>query len=337
MRLRVRRALLAVALFALPSAANWNDTPTGLDLKKLRQFPLTKLHSGLLKAGASFSFDGIAALVGSGSLPDVRLRGSAKSGKKWLVDLFALDEVWRGDLDGNGTQDYVFFAGGPYFNGSSIPLYSLSFLLMDADRLPVPVFTTVYFGENGDGIRHVVDLDGDHHAELLISDYDENASDPRVPVLWSGHWVHQLYRFRNFGLEVAKGIHGGISFPRVHNWSYRTTERMDVPSPMPTEPARMYEYQTSAAGAHTTLREVGANGELKVDPVAGCETVTAALTVFDRPKLREIAFPKQFDDTFAEELRRNILRAGASVELRGVTKLDSSGDCSVALLWATER
>lgn len=39
------------------------------------------------------------------------------------------NEVWRADLDGNGTPDYIFFGGGPYFNGRMTPLYSLILLL----------------------------------------------------------------------------------------------------------------------------------------------------------------------------------------------------------------
>jgi hypothetical protein len=45
---------------------------------------------------------------------------AGKSGKRWEAHFRSMDEVWRGDLDGNGTPDYVFFGAGPYFNGRVI-------------------------------------------------------------------------------------------------------------------------------------------------------------------------------------------------------------------------
>jgi len=143
-------ALLGVAL------GNWYDTSTGLDLNKLPQFPLTKLRSGWLKDGDRVSFDRITAVDTNPASRGVRLRGAGTHGKRWEAHMCCLDEVWRGDLDGNRTQDYIFFAAGPRFNGRTTPPFSLSILLMDHDGLPVPFFTVVYKGENGDGIKHLV-------------------------------------------------------------------------------------------------------------------------------------------------------------------------------------
>jgi hypothetical protein len=174
-----------------------------------------------LKPGSRVEFDGIVATAAGGGAQEVRLRGVGKSGKPWESRMFGLDEVWRADIDGNGTQDYVFFGGGPNFNGRMTPLFSLSILLMDRERMPVPFFTVVYHGENGDGIKNLVDLNHDGHAELLISTYDENPSDPRVGGFCSGHWVSQLYRFRNFGVEEIQGTIGGMGFPFIRAWTYR--------------------------------------------------------------------------------------------------------------------
>ena len=120
----------------------------------------------------------------------------------------AWSDVWRADLDGNGTQDYVFFGGGPFFNGRMTPLYSMTILQMDSQGLPVPFFTVMYHGENGEAIKHLLDLDHDGRPELLISSYDENVSDPRVGGFCSGHWVNQLYRFRSLGVEEIRGAVG---------------------------------------------------------------------------------------------------------------------------------
>jgi hypothetical protein len=99
---------MAVLLTAV--VGNWNDTSTGIDLDKLRQLPLSKIRSGRLKDGSRVTFDGITATSESADAREVELRGVGKSGKRWEAHVSGLDEVWRADLDGNGTQDYVFFA-----------------------------------------------------------------------------------------------------------------------------------------------------------------------------------------------------------------------------------
>ena len=193
------RAITILAVFLPVLFGNWNDTSTGIDLDKLRQFPLVKIRSGGLKDSSRVTFDGISATSGSPADRQVRLRGTSKSGKKWEAHIFDLNEVWRADLDGNGTQDYVFFAGGPNFNGRVTPLFSLSILLIDREGLPVPFFTVVYSGENGEGIKHLVDLNHDGHAELLISTYDENPSDARVGPFLFGPLDHTIVWVQGFG------------------------------------------------------------------------------------------------------------------------------------------
>ena len=43
--------LMVVLLSAVALFANWNDTSIGIDLKRLKPFPLIKVRSGLLKDG----------------------------------------------------------------------------------------------------------------------------------------------------------------------------------------------------------------------------------------------------------------------------------------------
>src|ERR1017187_3024237 len=106
--------LILVGIACMVGAlANWNDTSTGIDFEKLPHFPLIKIWSGSLKAGSLATFDGITAAA-YGSPREVRLHSVGKSGKAWEVHMRCLEEVWRADLDGNGTQDYIFFSTGPY-------------------------------------------------------------------------------------------------------------------------------------------------------------------------------------------------------------------------------
>jgi hypothetical protein len=328
--------VIAVSLTAV--FGNWSDTSIGIDLDKLRQFPLSKVRSGSLKDGSSVTFDGITATAASADVRGVRLRGTGRSGKKWEAHIFGLDEVWRADLDGNGTQDYVLFASGPYFNGRMTPLFSLSILLMDGDGLPVPFFTVVYKGENGDGIKHLVDLNHDGHAELLISSYDEGVSDPLAETFGSGHWATQLYQFKDLGAEEIRGAFGGIKFPFIHNWTYRSTQSIGRQTPRPVQPVVLYEHGTSKRPeAITTIRKSSSEGGFfAIDPVAGCKAVSPSVVVFDRPKIREIGFPSMWN-TYTGDLVDTIRRDGAQAKLRGINDRFGDGDCSVNLMWAASR
>lgn len=328
-------AILLGAIFLAAVSGNWNDTLTGIDLDKLRHFTLTKIRSGWLKDGSRVTFDAISATAGNGDRREVQLRGTGKSGKRWEAHIFGLDEVWRADLDGNGTQDYVFFAAGPFFNGRTTPLFSLSIRLMDREGMPAPFFTVVYQGENGDGVKHLVDLNHDGHAELLISTYDENTSDAHLGPFCSGHWTNQLYQFEDSGVEELRGMFGGITFPFVHDWSYRGTLCAELEKPfLPVQPATLYEHGTGKKDqVNTAIRKIDDSGLLTRDQVTGCKSITPEVIVYDRPKLREIAFPNLFD-TYSAELAGRIWRAGAQVQLRGIDRRMGGGDCSVNLMWA---
>jgi hypothetical protein len=287
------RAILLCGIVLGLVSGNWNDTSTGINLNNLPPFPLTKIRSGWLKDGSHVTFDAINATAASDER-EVRLRGVGKSGKQWEAHIFSLDEVWRADLDGNGTQDYVFFASGPYFNGRTTPLFSLSILLMDREGMPIPFFTVVYHGENGAGIKHLVDLNHDGHAELLISTYDEIASDALVGPFCSGHWSNQLYRFRDFGAEEIRGTMDRITFPFIHDWTYRGNEcGAEHKQISAIQPATLYEHGTSTLGAvSTTIRKTrGASDLVTIEPVVGCKAITPKVVVYDRPQIREIAFP----------------------------------------------
>src|SRR6185437_15028230 len=260
---RCGHAILIAAAFLAGASANWNDTSPGINLDKLPHPALTEIRSGILKQGQRVIFDRITALAQSNG---VRLRGRAKSGKPWEAHICygCFNEVWRADLDGNGIPDYVFFGGGPYFNGRNTPLYSLTILLMDRERLPVPFFFPVYYGERGEGIKHLIGQNG--RAELLISSYDEATSDPHVGPFCSGHWITQLYRFRNLAVEEVRGEMGGIDFPFVHDWTYRGGECAELEKPIPIQGPTFNEQGTSAKGEVTAhIRGLGMNGAVTID------------------------------------------------------------------------
>jgi len=330
------RSILAGSVLLTGARADWNDTSTGVDLDRLRHPPLVKILSGGLNGKTSATFDGISARAISEGSREVRLRGTGKSGKPWEVRMCCLDEVWRADLDGNGTQDYIFFSGGPYFNGRRTPVFSLSILLMDNDSLPVPFFTVVYQGEDGKGIKNLIDLDHDGRAELLISSYDEDASDPKVGAFCSGHWVTQLYRFRDLRAEEVRGVVGGLKFPFIHAWTYRGGLCTENDQPLtPIETPTIHEHGTAISGQVSAVTRGMDETRLKIKPVAGCQTVAAETVVLDRSRMREIAFVNLWSSS-REDLVQIIRRDGVPINLSGLEKRGKSGECSAVLLWATE-
>ena len=314
--------------------ANWNDTSTGIDLEKLPHPPLIKIWSGPLKDGARATFDGITAEADR-SPREVRLHSAGKSGKAWEVHMCCLDEVWRADLDGNGTPDYIFFSNGPYFNGRTTPLFSMSILLMDSQGLPVPFFTVVYQGENGGGTNGLVDLDHDGRAELLISTYDEAVSDPHAGVFSSGHWVTQLYRFRNLRVEEFRGTMGGLTFPFVHAWTYRGREGAATGNPLPVQSPVLYEHGTGTDGEVSTFIRSKKDARLDINPVSGCRTIEPRTVVYDRNRVREIAFVNLWSSA-SDDLLEAIRRDSTPIRLSGLDKWMHNGDCSPNLIWATQ-
>jgi hypothetical protein len=329
--------ILGIAVFLPVGFGNWNDTSTGIDLDKLPQFRLTTIRSGGLKEGTRVVFGGITAVA---TFNEVRLRGRAKSGKPWELHtcLACVNDVWRADLDGNGTQDYIVFGGGPYFNGRMTPLYSLTILLMDAQSLPVPFFTVAYDGANGTAIKRLVDLDHDRRAELLISTYDEAPSDARVGAFCSGHWTTQLYRFKNLGAEEIRGTMGGTTFPFIHEWTYRGTLCAEEEKPvLSIRPPTLYEHGTSPEGEVTTMirESSGGNGLLAIDPVKGCTTIQPSMIVYESSQIRQIGLTNLMS-TYNADLVGAIRRARVPVKLRGVDKWTGNGDCSVNLMWAAK-
>jgi hypothetical protein len=258
-------------------------------------------------------------------------------GRSWRVELFYLREVWKADLDGNGTKDYVFSNPGPYGNGRTTPVHSLTILLMDSNGMPVPYFTTMYNRPDAPALRHLVDLDQDGRAELIVSRYDENGSDPNVTAFCSGHWVHHLFRFRNLAAEEYRGsIAGGLRFPIVHPWTHGTKVCGQTPG-SPVFPATIDEWGTVPGGVSRVVPGSTDDDRIPIDPpVQGCQYLYPEVAVYDSPRFREIAFPSVSGERLTSLLKR-IREDQAPVELRGVRRGRPAGkNCRVNVLWATQ-
>lgn len=333
--MKVAAAGALVPLFVAVASANWNDTSTGIDLTRLPAFPLTKVRSGTLKAGVQVTFDGmVAKMVGPPGAPAVDktvLQGRGKSGKPWSVHFawIAFDQVYRGDLDGNGVPDYVVIGGSPYWNGRLAPPGRITVLLMDTQGLPVPFEAPLY---DDLGPRHVVDVLHDGRARLALGSYDENEWDDRNSVFCSGHWVTDLYETNTLNWQPFQGTAAGVAFPLVHRWTY-WPKCNDAPPAAWKEMVYTGQYSTASPDVRTRLEKSGA-GWATVAPTADCGNIGTGTIVYDRRSRRDIALAS--GSGYQGGLQERILADGASVTLRGVYRQADGRNCSANLLWAAK-
>jgi hypothetical protein len=147
--------------------------------------------------------------------------------------------------------------------------------------------------------------------------------------------VNQLYRFRSLGVEEIRGTVGGLSFPLVHDWTYRGTECAEEEKPFLTIQAPpLLDHGTSPSKElETSIRGTDGNESFAIDPVAGCKSISSGVVVYDRKDVREIAFENLMSE-YKAGLVEAIRAAGTRVKLRGVNDWAGNGDCSVNLMWA---
>jgi hypothetical protein len=335
--MKLAAGAISTVLIAAAAWANWNDTSTGIDLTKLPAFPLTKVRAGDLQDGAQVRFDGLLArTIGrAGEVREASLQGTAKSGKAWSVRFseVAFGQLYRGDLDGNGTQDYIVF-GRSGANGRLAPPWNMIVLLMDKQGLPVPFEAFLY---DDLGPRHVVDLLHNGRAQLIDSVYDEDPWDIGAPPFCSGRWITNLYEPADLNWGKVRGVTTGITFPFVRRWTYGPT---CDPQSQRTSAGEAVEIEPDA----TALRDLTAQRILSVDPnswsrgvkltpSSDCDSISIGIVVYDRRSRREITL--RSNSGYGHELLGRIQTERADVALRGVY---NSGDrfCRAGLLWASK-
>jgi hypothetical protein len=325
--------LMVVLLSTVLLFAEWNDTSFGIDLTRLNSFPLIKVRSGMLRDGQKATFDG---LVATSHAMEVILRGNGKSGKPWFVHFadVAFDHVFRADLDGNGTQDYVIFGANPWANGRTAPLGRITILLIDKEGLPTPFETWTYDAYK----KRLVDLRHVGHAELLVSTYDEDHWDGRVAPFCSGHWITQLLEIQGSNWVEFRGGVAGLTFPFVHRWTYFGRKGFEFGKPGPAkETIRMPDHSTAPSDIDDArITQVKHNDPLEVylTPSPGCREFIVQTVDYDQATRREIALYNPVGD-FAGRLCQRMRADKARVRLTGV-KRDENQFCWANLLWGTQ-
>lgn len=330
---RLVGSAISITVFGATAWANWNDTSTGIDLKSLPAFPLTRIRAGFLKEGERVRFDGMTAKMAdaAGLTGEVVLQGTAKSSKTWAVHFSwtTFDAVYRGDLDGNGTQDYIVF-GGSGANGRTAPPWSMIVLLTEKDGRPNP-FEAYLYDELGP--RHVVDLLHNGSAQLVDSAYDEDPWDSPPGAFCSGHWTTHLLEAADLKWSRFRGVVAGLAFPVVHRWTYGPT--CDPQSQPQIANEQVGPDKDPAAMSDITsarIVSVGRSGtEVRLSPGSACESVSVGTIVYDDRSRREIALQSLFGPTnyWSESAQLT------EVAVRDIYKT-GSGFCLARSLWATE-
>jgi hypothetical protein len=313
--------------------ANWNDTSIGIDLNRLDPFPLIKIRSGFLKDGQKASFDG---LVATSHAMEVILEGKAKSGKLWSVHFAsaAFDSVYRADLDGNGTQDYVIFGANPWANGRTAPLGRITILLMDEQGLPTPFETWMYDTYK----KRLVDLRHDGHAELLVSTYDEDPWDGRVGAFMCGHWITQLLEIRDSSWVEFRGSVASLTFPFVRRWTYFGRKGFASETPRQAkETIRMPDHSTELSDIEDVriTQVIRADPlKLRLTPSPRCREFVVQTVIYDEATHREIALYNPIGD-YGGRILETVHSDKAHVRLQGV-KRDADRFCWANLLWGSQ-
>jgi hypothetical protein len=128
--------------------------------------------------------------------------GKDKGGRPWqVVATWSLlgGEFFSCDLDRDGTQDLVFigYTGG---NGLAPSSHVLT-LMFDDNGRPVPSEFDGYFEADRQGVRELVDLNQDGHAQLIRQSFN------------NGYWITSLYEARDAHWFLVHGKHGSRGFP----------------------------------------------------------------------------------------------------------------------------
>jgi hypothetical protein len=147
-------------------------------------------------------------------------QGQDSAGQPWT---FAMPffthgtSVWRADLDGDGIED-VMAVGHTGGNGWS-PRTVVMVLMFEPSGRPVPWTVKGYFEEDGRGLKDLLDLDGDGHAELTRMSYDD------------GYWITSLFEAGAGRWRQVRGAHGGRSFPLHTRFTHRPNRKAVTPAP----------------------------------------------------------------------------------------------------------
>jgi hypothetical protein len=262
--------------------------------------------------------------------------GKDNGGLPWEV-VASADWRWQGgeifscDLDHNGIQDLV-FVGYTGANGSAPSSYLLT-LMFAGDGRPVPSEFDGYFEADRWGVKELLDLNRDGHAELVRQSFNH------------GYWITSLYEARDGHWFLVHGKRGARSFPLYTRYTDRPNRVATTPSPgrNPLEddlsnsaivdqaPVRIDKLEWPGAADSTDPSILLGDGRT-------CRLRSATVeVVLDREAGRQSAIMGAAQD--AKRLLEEIVREKLPVRLSGHRAPEDgpSDVCAPELIWAGGR
>jgi hypothetical protein len=254
----------------------------------------------------------------------VVISGKDKSGKPWEFRGRWTSHggaFYTADLDQNGSLDllYASYAGG---NGLA-PSMHLTTLLFDRNGRPVPSEMDGYFELDSDGLKDLVDLNGDGRAELIRQSFND------------GYWITSLYDARDARWWLVHGKQGRYAFPLYARFTTRPNRIATTPNAgrHPVEDD-LANGSSSAAAADLRITSVQwARVEASQDPTLRlsdgriCQPTAWYSTMsvmIDSPERRVEATLS--DSDYVRELLNTIVAQGLSVQVLG-HRGGRSSDC----------
>ena len=153
---------------------------------------------------------------------DLVLTGKDRLQKPWAIticgDGLGLPyDAFTGDLDHDGTPDLILICGT---GGCGLaPSSHLLCFLFDESGRPVPFAADGYFNYDKNGIRDLLDIDGDGKAKLVYMNYDD------------GYWITSLYQARSGRWQKVEGGSGERTFPIYTRFTNRDNHTPVKPKP----------------------------------------------------------------------------------------------------------
>jgi hypothetical protein len=213
----VRRGLLAASvIFSLSAMCGANKAYLPLNEAELAHRVRQQRIPIDFEVGATARFR--TALIRLEEDGQLLITGRDHRGLEWrFVSRWSAfgGAFYSADLDHNGTLDLIYGwnTGG---NGLAPPMHIVT-LMFDRDDRPIPCEMDGYFEIDYDGVKDLVDLNGDGQGELIRQSFDD------------GYWITSLYEAREARWHLVKGAHGQRSFPLYTRFTNR-------PNQVPTTP-----------------------------------------------------------------------------------------------------
>lgn len=264
------------------------------------------------------------------------INGRDRAGLEWSFeghwDFFG-GGFYTADLDNNGTLDLIFASNTSGVGWS--PSMHIVTLMFDHHGRPVPCEMDGYFEIDKNGVKDLVDIDGDGRAELIRQAYDD------------GYWITSLYEARESRWHLVKGTHGQRSFPLYTRFTNKPNQTPTLPTRgrNPIEDDLSHDtplFSSKLRAVNWANVAQSENPELILSDGTACILVDGTMAVIvDTKSGRETATMSASEET--RRLLETIRDRSLSIHIMGRGRYAVTGDrplkptaCVPETVWATD-